>query len=349
MLMGCTDQASSTDVILDCVWLICEETGLIYLKDLLPPEILYAENHNSGVVGNLWMEHHREFASFIREFEPSGVYEVGGQHGILASEYAIETPIPWLIKEPSPAPVNSKVRFEEGFFDGESVIPKWADMIVHSHVLEHMYDYDDFFSNVYRNLNYGDMHCFSVPNMSEMLSRGYTNCLNLEHTALISEPVIEYLCKKFQFKIIKKVYFREDHSIFYATQKMASVNAEIVYPNEFETNKKLFLSYVEGLENEVEKLKELLEDVDQDIFIFGAHVFSQTLLKGGLEDLPIRGVLDNSLDKIGKRLYGTELKVLSPLSLKDFNAPHIILRAGVYNTEIKNQILNEINSTAVFV
>ena len=48
------------------------------------------------------------------------------------------------------------------------------------------------------------------------------------------------------------------------------------------------------------------------MFLYGAHIFSQYLLAFGLNQNKIEGILDNSQLKIGKRLYGTNLKVFDP-------------------------------------
>ena len=69
----------------------------------------------------------------------------------------------------------------------------------------------------------------------------------------------------------------------------------------------------------------------------------------GLDTTKIVSILDNDKNKQGKRLYGSSLKVESPSILKDVISPHIILKAGVYNSEIKNDILENINSTTVFL
>ena len=50
-----------------------------------------------------------------------------------------------------------------------------------------------------------------------------------------------------------------------------------------------------------------------------------------------------------KRLYGTDLMVESPEVLRDVSAPVVILKAGIYNNEIKNDILDNINPDTVFL
>ena len=54
-------------------------------------------------------------------------------------------------------------------------------------------------------------------------------------------------------------------------------------------------------------------------------------------------------NKQGKRLYGTDLMVHSPSILKNDDKPTIILKAGVYNEEIKSDIYENINKKASFL
>ena len=78
------------------------------------------------------------------------------------------------------------------------------------------------------------------------------------------------------------------------------------------------------------------------------HVFAQYLIAFGLDTTRIICLLDNDPNKQGKRLYGTNMMVKSPLSIKDEDNPAIILKAGVYNNEIKKDILENINRKAEF-
>ena len=60
-------------------------------------------------------------------------------------------------------------------------------------------------------------------------------------------------------------------------------------------------------------------------------------------------LLDNDINKQGKRLYGTNMMVKSPKVLADVKNPIIILKAGVYNDEVKRDILGNINKNAKFL
>ena len=87
----------------------------------------------------------------------------------------------------------------------------------------------------------------------------------------------------------------------------------------------------------------------KNIFLFGAHIFSQNLIFNGLNVSNIKCVLDNDPKKINKYCYGTNLIVKNPTILKKYVKPTLILRAGPYNLEIKKKILEKINSRITFI
>ena len=91
-----------------------------------------------------------------------------------------------------------------------------------------------------------------------------------------------------------------------------------------------------------------MEQAAQPIYLFGAHVFAQYLLEMGLNTDKIVCLLDNDPKKQGRRLYGTKLNVAAPQVLVEIKDPIVILKAGVYNEEIKDEIVNRINRETVF-
>ena len=182
-----------------------------------------------------------------------------------------------------------------------------------------------------------------------MMMRKYTNALNFEHTIFLTEPYIEYLLNQHNFRTIRREYFKKDHSIFYDCIRDSSVQKTKLPEDLFEKNKKLYLEYInfhKELINELNvKIKMLKKN--QKLYLFGAHVFSQYLINFGLNIDRIVCLLDNDPKKHGKRLYGTNLKVASPKILRDEKNPTVILRAGIYNEEIK-QAIEKINSKTNF-
>ena len=69
-------------------------------------------------------------------------------------------------------------------------------------------------------LKVGDKMIFSVPNLEVMLKKKFTNCINFEHTIFLNEPLINFFLNAYNFKILEKNFFKNDHSIFYSCIKL---------------------------------------------------------------------------------------------------------------------------------
>lgn len=300
----------------------------------------------------MWDIHHKSFALFVNRFRPETVLEIGGAHGILSREYAELNPIlPWTIVEPNPMPVEGvKAKFIKGFFDDNFSLEFSIDTVVHSHVFEHVYDPKLFVQHLSAFIEPGKHLLFSVPNMEEMMKRKYTNCLNFEHTIFLTEPYIEYLLQSHGFRLVAKEYFLDDHSIFYAYVRDLYVQSADLPDGLYERNKRLYLDYVRYHEELIKDLNEKIAKLspDQSLYLFGAHVFSQYLIGFGLDTSRIECILDNDPHKQGTRLYGTSLMVSSPKILEKVENTVVVLKACVYNDEIRKDILENINPKTVF-
>lgn len=117
----------------------------------------------------------------------------------------------------------------------------------------------------------------------------------------------------------------------------------------YKNNKKLYDDYIKYHEDLIKELNQKMLEADGPIYLFGAHVFAQYLIAFGLNAGLVTSILDNDKNKHGKRLSGTNLIVSSPEVLRNIDSPMVILKAGVYNEEIKSQILRDINNGAVFI
>ena len=352
IFMGCVNHSQDDDMYADMLWHISPNNGLLQLKELIPLEILYPENH-SGAIGSIWMDHHKAFARFIKEYAPKSILEIGGAHGILSKLYIDDAKdISWTIIEPNPiANEGVKAKFIKGFFDDKFVMEEKVDAVVHSHVFEHVYDPNTFIKNISKFLCDGQHLLFTLPNMKEMLIKKYTNCINFEHTVFLTEPYIEYLLSKHGFKILKHEYFLDDHSIFYACVRDTSISPINIQSDLYEQNKKIYLDFVDYHSDLIKDINDKTSklNINQSLFLFGAHVFAQYLIAFGLNTSNIECLLDNDPNKQGKRLYGTNLQVASPKILANKSNPVVILKAGAYNNEIKKDILDNINESTIFI
>ncbi|WP_205894842.1 class I SAM-dependent methyltransferase [Metapseudomonas otitidis] len=349
VFMGVVEHSVEQDLVADMSWSISRTSGLIQLKKLLPLDVLYQAQTTTSAVGATWMAHHREFAKFIAKYSPTGVLEFGGAHGILSIEYQNFGDVPWTILEPNPSPADGcRAEFIKGFFDERFKFDKEFDVLVHSHVFEHLYEPAGFMRAVKEFLPLGQKMLFSVPDLSEWLKRKYTNCINFEHTVYLTEPYVEYLMAEYGFRVLEKQKVMDGHSIFYAVVRDDSVARYELSGELYAENSKVYREFVGYYEALAAELNEKLKGWDGEIYLFGAHVFSQYLIAFGLDVSNVVSLLDNDSRKQGKRLYGTELNVASPEVLRGKKNVAVILKAGIYNEEIKQGISSEINDAVVY-
>ncbi len=350
--IGCTLEDEKKDILIDQEWDICQDTGIIQLRDPLSLELVYKYPHNDAF-GTSWDNHFRKFSSFISKYNPKNVLEIGGGSGKLSSLYVKRNPTcHWTMLEPNPQGYdlnptkNQNIEIIQEWFTNDYKIKQNTDAIVHTHVLEHTYDPIDFLKTIYNKSNQNTKHIFSFPNLLESLKKYWTNCLSFEHTVFLTEEITDIVLQQSGFKILEKQYY-EDHSIFYACEK--SIPQQVEFPSSiYSTNKLIFLNYLKYHQNDIKNLNKKIEEFDGEVFLFGGHIFSQFLISNGLNTNKTKYILDNSSLKQNNRLYGTSFIVKSPQILKNHKKAAVILRAGTYSKEIKQDIINNINNKVIF-
>lgn len=348
VFMGCVDTPKEEDIFADMEWQICKDTGLIQLAGLLPLEVLYLNQHNDGT-GKLWLDHYKAFAEFINKFGSKNILEVGGANDFIARSYLDNNQdAAWTIVEPHPFFVEDKrINIIKSWFDDKFKIDVKIDTLVHSHVLEHLYDPFRFLAQASKSLKAGDKHIFTFPNMMAMLKNKFTNCLNFEHTVFLTEDVVDYSLKKASFNIIAKEYFGDGHSIFYAAEKKEDIDTPI-FENKYAEYKETFMDFIDYHRKMINDLNDKMKNTQEPVYLFGAHIFSQFLLSFGLSVKRIEAIMDNSPAKQGKRLYGTDFIIEFPESLRNKGKANMILKAGFYNEEVKKQLLQINNQITIW-
>lgn len=104
---------------------------------------------------------------------------------------------------------------------------------------------------------------------------------------------------------------------------------------------------VESIVEFVAKSNELIDAHSGPVYLFGAHIFSQSLFFFGLNSKRIDGVLDNAAEKQNKRLYGTPYQVFSPSVISELNNVMVILNASHYQSEIRDQLISINRNTRI--
>merc|ERR1712070_169350 len=290
---------------MDMTWFISKSTGCIRLSQLVDPHVLYAEQHESGGIGGVWLRHHQQFCEFIESFNIRTVLEIGGGHGHLAKMFVEKVQnSTWMMVEPNmpdwltSGEAPKQIRAIEGWFDENFLLPEDAptdlDAIVHSHTFEHMYDYHGFLAAV--RAHAPKYHIFSVPYQEAWMRNGWQNCIMFEHPQLLTPVSIEYLMQCHGFVLESKNIFENAHSLFYAFRFQEAAIERPPVPMEYAANKALFEGWLLALTSyasDVNKTIEMSPNKDH-IYVFGAHIFTQYLVACGLDVSAFAGILDNA-------------------------------------------------------
>ena len=173
-----------------------------------------------------------------------------------------------------------------------------------------------------------DLECYKDNNTYHVL--------NTEHTFYIDNNFINILFNNYSFELIEKFYYEKHSVIFFFKRnnilnkkKLINTNYNIDYYYNFLLNDK------DRIINFIKKNKEK----GKKICIWPASVHTQFLLmclELNLNNIDF--VLDNSINKIGKYLYGYKLECKSFIDNCTINDNAIILNGGCFNKEVIKDI-----------
>ena len=340
---GCVNTDLSEDIFYDMKWGYSASSNLVQLMDLVDLDELYRQHHNSGTVGKIWKDHHKNFANFIRVNDGDSVLEVGGASGNLVSHFIdSDKDFKWALLEPSSAfkTHDSRVTHISDYLETHDFLDKKFDTVIHSHVIEHSYEPIKFLQKLNSLLKNSGQQFISMPNIGKWLENGYTNALGFEHTYYLDEVIIKNLLNKSGFDIVSMEV--NDHSIF-----IHSIKSNKQFNEEIKSDS--LVKYIKYLKDLNDRVKDINKFVGPEkVYLFGAHVFSQVLLNMGIKESSVISILDDDPLKHGLRLYGTGLMVEPTSVLDGQSSPKVIVDAGPYTEQIKNNIINNINNTVVF-
>lgn len=337
VFMGCVDHRESEDVFCDMYWVMNSSRSPMVVTPELPNSLLYMNNHNEPV-GELWKAHHRAFGRFVKtHMKGSGVYEVGGAHGLASLEVVKKYGIQWVIHDLNPIPVpDYSGEVIKGAFTAETArLDSRYQTIAHSHTLEHVHDPYLFLAEISRVLPVGGRHIISWPNMDAMLERCDLNFLNFEHTVFLPKKTVLELLTATGFRMVRIEPFQR-HSWFIAVEKVSNTIGGRPPVDDFPMD--LFDRYFASLSERAEQMRSAIENYKGHVYAFGAHVFTQMLIAAGLPQAQLSAVLDNSKSKQGRRLFGTNLRVVSPEAALSETGGLVVMAVAEYEREIRSQL-----------
>lgn len=344
----------------DLIYGQCTKCNNLQIMDLIPLELLYQNNHNIDVVGEIWENHHIEFARFIEKTNPTTVFEIGSPSPKLFSKISNRDQLKeWYTVDLNPSSLTNedpKYITYTGIVDGDFSFKKYnmspPDTIAMSHVFEHLYDPKSILNILYDNLEVGNSINISVPNMEHISKMEIMppSGLHFEHTFYLDNRNLDVLFKSCGFDI-DEIYHYKNHSLFVRAIKSSNHNSvnidDDLKANNLE-NINLFKSTVNKFNKIVTEINNKILNYNNKIYLYGAHFPAQYLCSMGLNMDKIVGCIDQAESKIGKKLYGINLEVFSPTVLETNEEVMVICHMGPYTDEIMERLL-KLNNKIIFI
>lgn len=318
----------------------CKTVQNKYLGDLSE---IYKTNHADST-GTTMINLHKLNKEFILKHleNINNIIEIGSSKGVLADNILEDIKLDYYIIEPSFfGDRNNKIIIDD-FYENIDDSSINANTIIISHVFEHFYEPNEILKKINKNNNIRNF--FLVwPDLEYYINNNALHVLNTEHTFYIDNDFLIKVFESYGFLLKDKIFYNGHSVLFYFNRETINYELDSQILINFENkNYSLDLFYGNIFKN-IEKCNTLLnENINYKKYIWPASIHSLYLFIFGLNENSLNGLLDNSLNKIGKKMYGTELEIISFNKIIENNDENtfIIINGGVFNIEIENKLKN---------
>lgn len=322
----------------------CKTSQTKYLGDL---NLIYKINHADST-GAIMENLHKTVSELVKKHanEITNITEIGCSKGLLSSIILNEISQinKYYIIEPQfIGNKHSKQVIINDFFENVDY-SKYIDSntIIISHVFEHFYDPLNILDVIKNNKNVENM-ILVWPDLEYYKNNNNYHVLNTEHTFYIDNSFVKKLFNNHSFEMLEEIFY-ENHSVIYFFKRNDNLICEKLINVHHSID-----NYFNNILNKKEEIYKFIQDnknKNKKICIWPASVHTQFLIML-LEITEFDYVLDNSVNKIGKYLYGYNLECKSLQDNFETQDFAIILNGGVFNKEVKNNI--KIHKTQIFV
>jgi hypothetical protein len=315
----------------------CKTVQLKYIGDI---ETIYQKNHVDHY-GLIKTNMHSKFSEFILSNPTTGgIIEVGACTDELAKNILSEISTKYTVIDANFQNIHgSNIIIKNTFFESCDISSLDDNTLIMSHVFEHFYNPIEILKKIQDNENIKYLYV-NHPNLEYYCKQNVHNILNIEHSFYIENDFLIKLFKRYGFES-KRIVSYETHSIFIEFHRCESMDNHIKLIN----NESIIdsHSYFSNIAKSVSMLETILSNDEYKYYIWPASAHSIALFTGGLTYSKFSGILDNSPNKIGKILYGFNLKCYSfreTLNIKSDKICIILSNAGAYCDEIINSYKN---------
>lgn len=309
---------------------LCSNCKTYQNKYLANLDQIYKNSHISPV-GKIRSSMDLNFSKLINlNNDISGIIEIGAGKGYLSDLIVNKN---YYIIDPSykGKTVGKKIIYD--YVENCNLEDFEANTIVMSHVFEHYYNPLSILKRIFENKNIKYVY-ICHPDFDSYTTYPYTyNILHCEHTFYIENDFIIKYFNKNKFKLVEKIN-HEQYSVFFSFERNNYEDYNINLKNISTITK--FNNYINSIKDKVKMYNEIL-NIGKKVYIWPCSVHSVTLFNHGLDYKKLSGILDNSNEKIGKYVYGYNIKCISFNEIVNENTNDekiVLMNGGCYNSDI---------------
>lgn len=334
--------AVENDVSIDTFHLIpynvlkCEECGTSQIKYLGDIGEVYKINHADGT-GITMHNMHQSKLDFILKHKSNidGILEIGSSKGILSDLIIDSLETNYCIIEPSYFGNYEKKTVIHDFYENVDDTSIESNTLIMSHVFEHFYEPLEIIDKIEKNKNIENIF-LTFPNLEQYVEDNIFHVLNTEHTFYVDNNIIQQLFLKYGFELEEKKFFGV-HSVHFYFKRVKNSNKEIKLWNEKHDVEK----YYNGAIELVNRYNNIIDsNLDKDIYLFPASCHSIFLTIFGLKYHKLKGMIDNSPNKINKKMYGINLPIYSFTETMENKNSIFLMNGGMFNDEVEKKLID---------
>ncbi len=328
---------------------ICNKCKTIQNKYLGDIKKIYETNHGDGTAPIVNKLHSHVCNLLLKNNNIKNIIEIGSSCGILSDlvinnnkniEYNIIEPT--FIGNP-----NGKIIYNN-FYENIDDSKINANTIILSHVFEHFYEPRKILDKISLNENIEFFYLIN-PDLEYCITDDVYHLFNTEHTYYVDNNFIINLFRLYGFELMELENFNNHSTIFIFNKNKNLINIEknINFENKIIPIDRFFKNIFTRV-NEANRI--INEQNHKNIYIWPASIHFSYLNIFGLSN-NIIGLLDNSIYKIGKKMYGTNLEIYSFDNIVEQNTKHtlIIMMGPKFHVEIMEKIKNADNIEFVWL
>jgi GDP-mannose 4,6-dehydratase len=331
-----------------CNLVLCEDCKLVQLEDVVDKNELYEHSYGyMSSISNTMRTHLEKYNMEIREKitlnENDWVLDIGSNDATFLKYY------PNNLNKLGVDPTGKQFR---NFYENINLIPTYFTYDNVRNVFKDQkfkvitsicmfYDLEDpvqFAKDISKLLDDDGIWSFEQSYIVKMLKTNSFDTICHEHLEYYNIKNIIYILNEADLKLLDISFNESNGGSFriYASKKDSKLidNEEFIQKcikdeETYNLDKiETYLNFQKGFDNEVKKLKLLIDTVNQNnqkMFIYGASTKGNTLLQYlNLNSSQVPYAVERNLDKVGKYTPGTNIEIISEEKMRE-NPPEYLL------------------------